>query len=461
MAYSATQEPSLFAGTGQPIIFVVYDDARTGNSKFRYICDVYINGTASANKVARLKQLPNAQSRGVFDISKIVNSYLYPTKVNQGSTTTPIHLLPKDDIGDPFSQNDSSLESVVCKFGVEFSTSATTAPTVSADEFTEDVVYCIQGSIPYFSSPQGGNYDFAEFIPDGTSKRFLTNMPDYTIDGQTISVSNDEWRTMAFLNDSADCELNRLYVQIFNSSGSKLNTSNDYFENTNANGGANPSSEVNTDAERLIFVGVGVKNLNIQNLHTDMRISSHATASYYEVFGANGSGTQKTTKYRFSLDGNDCKYPMKQLAWKNRFGQWDYFTFKKKDEKNLSITRTSMEKPIGDFNSLAYSENSFRRGTETLTTNATYQQTVNSDYLTELQAEWMEGLFTSNDVYLINTESDIFNKNCGQTISADNPDVLPVVITSAEYKKKTSVNDKCQIQYTLTYNYSHKQRVAI
>ena len=218
---------------------------------------------------------------------------------------------------------------------------------------------------------------------------------------------------------------------------------------------------MDTDAERLIFVGVGVKNLNTQTLVSDMQISNHATASYYEVFGANGSGTQKTTKYRFSLDGNDCKYPMKELAWKNRFGQWDYFTFKKKDEKNLSITRTSMEKPIGDFNSLAYSENSFRRGTETLTTNATYQQTVNSDYLTELQAEWMEGLFTSNDVYLINTESDIFNKNCGQTISADNPDVLPVVITSAEYKKKTSVNDKCQIQYTLTYNYSHKQRVAI
>ena len=461
MAYSATQEPSLFAGTGQPIIFVVYDDARTGNSKFRYICDVYINGTASANKVARLKQLPNAQSRGVFDISKIVNSYLYPTKVNQGATTTPIHLLPKDDTGDPFSQNDSSLESVICKFGVEFSTSATTAPTVSADEFTEDVVYCIQASVPYLTSSPSGNYDFGQFIPNGTSKRFLTNMPDYTTQAQSIPVSNNEWRTMAFLNDSTNCQINRLYVQIFNSSGTKLNTSNDYFENTNANGGANPSSEVNTDAERLIFVGVGVKNLNTQNLHTDMRISNHATASYYEVFGADSSATQKTTKYRFSLDGNDCKYPMKELAWKNRFGQWDYFTFKKKDEKNLSITRTSMEKPIGEFNSTLYTENSWNRGTETLKTDATYQETVNSDYLTEIQAEWLEDLFTSNDVYLINTENDIFNKVSGQTIDADNPAVVPVVITSAEYKKKTSVNDKCQIQYTLTYNYSKKQRDAI
>ena len=462
MGYSITQEPNVVVGTGQPIIFTAYD-TETDNIypngdadvfKFKYVCDVYINSV----KVARIKQNPNSNNVGIFDISRIVNSYLYPTLVNQGITTNSIHTLPLGDTADPFSQNNSTLESVICKFGTEQATSATASPTLTADRLVESTRYALQVSVPYTA---GVNYAFGDFIVNGSTKRFLTNMPDYTIQGQSIPVSNNEWRTMAFLNDSATCQINRLYVQIFNSAGVKLNSSNDYFENTNANGGANPSSEVNTDPERLIYVGVGVKNLNTQSLHTDMRISGHATASYYEVFGANGSAAQKTTKYRFNLTGNDCKYPMIQLAWLNRLGQWDYFTLNKKSSRSLNIKRTSMEKTLGTYNATTYAENSFDRGTETLSTEAKYKETANTDYLTELQAEWIESLFTSKNVYLISTEQNIYATATSTTISADAPTVVPVVIDSASYTKKTSVNDQCKIQYTLNYTYSKQQRVSI
>jgi len=463
--YSVTQEPNVLVGTGQPIIFTAFD-TETANIypngdadvwKFRYICDIYIDTGSGSTKVARLKQLPNAENVGIFDISRIVNSFLYPTLVNQGITTNSIHTLPLGDLGDPFSLNDSSLETVICKFGEEFATTATGSPTVHADRHTETARYAFQASVPYNA---GVNYAFGDFISNGTTKRFLTYMPDYSIQGQTIKVSNNEWRTMTFLNDSATCQINRLYVQIFNSSGVKLN-SNDYFENTNANGGANPSSEVDTDPERLLFVGVGVKNLNIQTLVSDMQISGHATAAYYEVFGTNASDTQKTTKYRFELDGNDCKYPMKQFTWLNRLGGWDYFSFKKKDVKTLNIKRTKMKEPLGTFNAATYAENSFDRGSKTLKADAVYSESANTDYLSEIQAEWLEGLFTSNNVYLIDTEQDIYTQATGTTISADAPNVIPVVITSATFVKKTSVNDQCKIQYTMEYEYSKEQRVGI
>ena len=201
MAYSIEQQPDGMMGTGSPLIFTVYDDSRTGNNKFKYIADVYINGTASANKVARLKQLPNSTNRGIFDLSKIVDSYLYPTKVNQNSTTNSIHLLPTGSTSKPCSQNDSSLESVVVKFLVEYSSSATTAPVVY-DSPTNDAntVYVFQASAPYGATQTNGMYNYANFRPDANTKRFLTNMPDYTIQGETINVTNDEWRTIAFWN---------------------------------------------------------------------------------------------------------------------------------------------------------------------------------------------------------------------------------------------------------------------
>ena len=70
-------------------------------------------------------------------------------------------------------------------------------------------------------------------------------------------------------------------------------------------------------------------------------------------------------------------------------------------------------------------------------------------------------MFTSNNVYLIDTEQDIYTQATGTTISADAPNVIPVVITSATFVKKTSVNDQCKIQYTMEYEYSKEQRVGI
>tara|TARA_R100001015_G_C4629674_1_gene190708 strand:- start:1689 stop:3053 length:1365 start_codon:yes stop_codon:yes gene_type:complete len=454
MSYTIEQEPVLVIGTGQPIIFTAKESALSGSPKFKYICDIYINGT----RKARLKQLPNASSVAVFDISRVVNSFLSSTKVNQGITTNSIHTLPLGDTADPFSLNDSTLESVVCKFGYEKASSATTAPVVEADVITESTRYAIQGAVPYIA---GINYAFGDFIPNGTSKRFLTNMPNNSVDGESISVSNNEWRTIAFLNYSSATQINRLYVQIYNSSDVLLNTSNFYFENTNANGGANPSSEVSDDTERLIYAGIGVKNLNTQTLHTDMQISQHPTAAYYKVFGTDASNNQKTAKYRFNLDGNDCIFPMVELAWKNRLGVWDYYTFKKKDEKRLSITRTGMSKVFGTYNTATYSVNSFDRGGETLTTEAMFTASANTDYMSEKQAQWLQGCFTSNEVYLIDTTKDVFQTSSGATISADAPNVIPIEITSAEFTEKTRINNQCEIQYTINYKYSKPQRTGI
>ena len=149
---------------------------------------------------------------------------------------------------------------------------------------------------------------------------------------------------------------------------------------------------------------------------------------------------------------------MIEFVWKNRLWQWDYFTFTKKSEDDLTIARTSLTRPLGTFNAQTYVSNVWDRGTENLNVQAIYSGVANSDYLTETQAQWIEGLFTSEDVYIFKTSANVYDKATNLTISADAPQIIPVVIKSASYKRKTSVNDKC-ISYTIQYEYSKEQRV--
>ena len=68
--------------------------------------------------------------------------------------------------------------------------------------------------------------------------------------------------------------------------------------------------------------------------------------------------------------------------------------------------------------------------------------TLNTDYITEEEALWLEQLFISNDVYML-TDSPLIEDITG-TIRRY---VQPVRITSEEMSRKTKANDKL-IQYT-------------
>ena len=67
---------------------------------------------------------------------------------------------------------------------------------------------------------------------------------------------------------------------------------------------------------------------------------------------------------------------------------------------------------------------------------------INSDYLNEDEAVWLEELFTSVNVQILE----------------DGGIVKPVIITDKSYTKKTSVNDKIKIQYTVNLEYANKVR---
>ena len=107
--------------------------------------------------------------------------------------------------------------------------------------------------------------------------------------------------------------------------------SNQSFANTNANGGSDPNSEVNTDKERLIYFGCGTANLEAQTVNTSARPSNFTNYAKYRIAVLNNSGTVVSENYTFVLQDTSCKgFKTRRLAFRNSLGCWDYFNFTKK-----------------------------------------------------------------------------------------------------------------------------------
>ena len=86
-------------------------------------------------------------------------------------------------------------------------------------------------------------------------------------------------------------------------------------------------------------------------------------------------------------------------------------------------------------------------------TNSIEKLTLNTDFVNEEEATWLEELFTSPEVYILNGFSDANEFLLGNIKKY----VQPVTITSNTYTRKTSANDKL-LQYTVEVERT-KQRV--
>ena len=121
---------------------------------------------------------------------------------------------------------------------------------------------------------------------------------------------------------------------------------------------------------------------------------------------------------------------------------WDYMNFRGKSIESLDIKSEGMSSVSGTWDETTFSYNNWDRGSKTLFTEAKRKVTINSDYLNPDEAIWLEELFTSTNVHIL----------------ADNNIIYPVVITDKSYIKKTSVNDKVKIQYSIKLEYANKVR---
>jgi len=446
---------------------------------FKLILEVYTGTSAvAANLIGKIKQrrngysvdVTNDRARAYFDLRDIVNTALVDTVWDQNDTGQPflsIHTIGENTPAKPFSVNGDSKEgktqisSIYVVAYQEYAENITDTPAEYPSPTVNDTLYYIQASAPLFTARDDdaaflqSNY-FQKYQGSSATDLFLSDVESSVAEYNIGSVRRNyiqetDYHTIAFLNDYTNFQSDIDWIGIIykDSSGSTIGNAQ-YIANTNANGGAIPNSEVDTDEERLLYFGCGAQNLETSTVDAYSSAGTSAGAAqpsnfadwaYYTVAGYNGSFALMTNLYYFIKQDGSCKgFKVRRLAWRNSVGGYDYFNFKMKSTQTINVTRNNYNTLIGRFNGSKYSYNDTQRGITTRKVTAILKETLQTDWITEQDAILLEKLIMSTAVYIIENADTTYTEG--------------VIITNSSFVKKTSANDK-MIQYTINIEYAN------
>lgn len=473
MAYSISQKPNTLAASNSSMVFVLTEttSAIYTADKFRYIAQIFIttSDTGSFTEIAKIKLHKNKANVGIVDINKIVTTYLETQQRNIGnqeSIVGSIHSIGITDTSNSYSQaGDGTLETyqligVKVKGGYEKAADATSAPVETLDE-DNTTIYSIPASTPFTDTGtnlggldvSGGNDPLNLFLPKDSTKKFLTNAPTVQfVRGGDAAGDNVDELTVGFINKglvtSSDAVV-RMYIEYYDSSDSIIGSAK-YFINDTGSGGKATADDVKNS---LLYFGCGTANLQNQVDEPNAQPSDFAGWAYYRIWGADGSGTQETKHYYFyrygaAKTGIDDRHQSCtrnnniRLAWINRLGCWDYMNFRGKSVESVDIKPSEMSRVPGTWDKATYSYDNWGGGRQVLFKEAKRKLTINSDWLNEDESAWIEELFTSINVHIL----------------ADSQVVYPVIVVDKTYTKKTSLNNKIKIQYSLKLEYANQVR---
>ena len=473
MAFAFVQEPIGDSGTipvitnWTPIVpYTVYrSDSIASYYFYKIVLEVRLDD-ASGTLLAKIKQRRNGHAadissnyaRAIFDLRDIVNSQLEDTIEDVGTATKSIHTIGANTATLPFSQNNNQVKEIYVTAYEFYSTAATTPPSDQTGSAINDTKFYIGASLDLNTARGTADFQdtaFATYSLDGSSKLFLSDVQKQGFNlavsgtaGHLNYVQSTDYHTIGFLNGVTDFASDAYYIGIkfYDSSGSVINspggTAIEYISNTNANGGANPDTEVNTNAERLIYFGCGPANLEAQSRNTEARPSGFSNWSFYTIQAYDSNATTvKSALYYFVNQDGSCKgFKVRRLAWRNSKGCYDYFNFKKKSTQTIEVSSNNYETMLGDFNNTMYSYDNFGRGKKTRTTTAILKETLQTDWISEADAVLLESLIMSTNVQIVE--------------NADTTYTVPVMVSDKSFIKKTVANDKL-IKYTINIEYAN------
>ena len=447
--------------------FTIFSTNLAGNYKFKYIADLHIDTLGTAFSI-RLKFSPNATGSGIINISDILEQYV--SSDNLGSTFSgieaqfkgvdavagsqmPIHCIDK------LSLNTTNAQRLTIKWGEEYSTNATDAPTEYINELTSSN-YLFWNGVAYNNEQElvSGEYGInladwnnTNYINNAITSKMLTDAPagNNIVTGQLIG--DNEYATISFINGDlgvGDSTPDAVHYQFFDIDNNFISAA--ITNITAANGGYDAGADVglvNSD-KHLQYIGVGTANM----LGAGITIPSNW--DYYIVFLKDGASVV-STPYQYHKRVADCKgYEKIRLTWLNKYGVWDYYTFTKKNLRSTDIKRTEFSTIKGNWNGSTFTKYGYERGRGVLNTMATETMSLNSDWFTnDEEAAWIEQLFISPEVYILGDydATDTAPANYGKYLT-------PVIVKNSGYDKYSRANDKVA-QYELDIEYSINKRI--
>jgi len=468
MAVTIEQKPKYrLVPAASNIVFTIKDDVtiNPSNSKFKikYTAKVYVHNRTSGltnteNRIAVLKVTPNGVGSGIFDLSPILENYVSPDYeggVVHNSTSTYFSQYNGTDYSettphtihqiDDFSTNRNSVRFFTVRFNVEAADSATGTVTQQYSSNTIVDEFLIYNGVLYDTDilklGSSGNFGYnlgnAGFILNSSTDSFLTNAP------KTQYVRTTDYLTLGFFNQydwdfdvgaasTGYPSIKYITIDFQYNGGSVLNTT----KTINASSGGH-SGYMNDSNVKLQFAGVGTANL------VGGGMTLPANWDYYTIIAKDTASNVCSDTYYFYQQEEDCKgFETIRLTWLNKFGVWDYYNFTKKSIRSFNTKRKSYTQITGTWNESKFRLNGHSGGKKNYNSSISEKIKLNTDYITEAEAIWLEELFISNDVYILEQRStDSANEGYMRKY------IQPATITNSTHTRKTKANDRL-IQYT-------------
>jgi hypothetical protein len=287
-------------------------------------------------------------------------------------------------------------------------------------------------------------------VPEMSSKsRFLTDTPriqyiqeneNYTLaylNGQTGDRQVIEADFVVFELYNQQNEIVNYFYQILNWSGTTYNTPTGY-----------------TDTLQVFYLPVGPKDINMIYANIDWTdVAYYRTQIYYgyptEDLDRNLKGPIGPISEAFWFYLKDCS-PREntRLVWLNQKGGYDYFTFTDYRNDVKKINKQSYDNRYFSSN-ISSADSNIGRTTKTFDMNVNREITLESEYLTTQQSNWLEQLFLSPQVYEMGEDFISVMDRQDKVYK----DLKPVEVLSTEVQSINKNNRKLN-KYRITLKYS-------
>jgi hypothetical protein len=350
-----------FLPVSNPVNITVNSN-NTGKCNFRYICDIYLDGT----NVYRFKLFPDPSTGyGFFQLSDVLQDYLndFITTTNSAGFSTATSASPNKTVAQIF-----------CRFGEEYDSSTDCDGTINSylNLSTSNTFYIFNGVVDYENWPtfQSGNY--VHTYSTGTSSLFMTNIPRGIAEASYADNYFLEYMTL----DSTTSN-NKLIVVKTEWTGT---TSSQIINGTSVSPGK---------------IRLNCGPLGINKALSDSYING--STKHYDVYVQTGA-TVSSEKFRIKI--TKPKTFRTRLGFVNRLGSLDYITFYHRNRESYNINRKMYKRYL--TSNKGSGNWSYAVGDRQMTQYASTAQVQHqvSTFVDEKTSFWLNELYLSNNVFI-------------------------------------------------------------
>jgi len=399
MAIVVNQVPPTASLAQSPVAFSVSESVGLySNLGFIYTANLYYwsgSLSSSGSYKYQLQKYPNAANYGIFDLSKILSSTF------------------KDNA----YANPSDIRYFKCEFNYQYQSGS---QYITGSNVTSSVYYALDGYLLSRNQAIG-----TELNQNTVFYPFLTDGP------QSQSALASDWG----------------YVGIWKtalagaSAPTTASVTASYTNGTTARFAIPlspvPAGSPTQDLVELVPFGPQTIADNTTGSFNSSLLDSYTVQAY--------AGTTAVGQPLYVKIFCEAKYTPVRIQYKNRYGQWNYFTFPKVSRESLKTKSRDYRPQVGSWNSSTLQYNNYESTIQKYVIDTDQTLLVNTDWLPETYNDAFKQLMVSPEIYQVEDNGNL---------------ITPLSLTTSDFQIKKVVNDQL-IQYTFNFEVGQSYKLVL